>query len=335
MEINYYIGVDVSKATLDWAVFDGQSIVLQTQLPNSEAGIKAAVKLVKALPEFTPQTSIVCMEHTGIYNAIILSQLAIFSFPIWLESSLQIKKAGGLQRGKSDRIDAQRIAEYAFRFRDKIRLWQPPRQLLQDLTSLSSLRQRLLSVRSQLQQPIDEQASFVNTRSQKLLVKSCQASLKAINLDLEHVDQQINVLIKQDEQLNQLFNLMTSIPGVGVITATEVILTTDEFKAIGDPKKLACHAGVAPFEYQSGSSVRGKTRVNQHARKRLKSLFHLAAMSAIRSKGELQDYYLRKVADGKNKMLVLNAVRNKIIHRIFAVVRRGEKYNKNYTPILV
>lgn len=173
MDIRYYIGIDVSKATLDWAVFDGKSIVLQTQLPNSETGIKAAVKLIKALAEFTPQTSLVCMEHTGIYNAIILSQLDLFSFPIWLESSLQIKRAGGLQRGKSDKIDAQRIAEYSFRFKDKMRLWQPPRQLLQDLTSLSSLRQRLLSARSQLQQPIDEQAGFVDIKSQKLLVKNC------------------------------------------------------------------------------------------------------------------------------------------------------------------
>jgi len=173
MDIRYYIGIDrgrpaVSKATLDWAVFDGKTIVLQTQLPNSEAGIKTAAKLIKALPGFIPQASIVCMEHTGIYNAIILSQLDLFSFPIWLESSLQIKRAGGLQRGKSDKIDAQRIAEYSFRFKDKMRLWQPPRQLLQDLTSLSSLRQRLLIVRSQLQQPINEQANFVNTKSQKL-----------------------------------------------------------------------------------------------------------------------------------------------------------------------
>lgn len=96
-----------------------------------------------------------------------------------------------------------------------------------------------------------------------------------------------------------------------------------------------CHAGVAPFEHRSGSSVRGKTRVSHHARKRLKSLFHLAAMSSIRAKGELRDYYQRKVGEGKNKMLVLNAVRNKIIHRIYAVVRRGEKYDKNYLPTLV
>jgi transposase len=335
MDIRYYIGIDVSKATLDWAVFDGKAIVMQTQSSNSETAIRATLKIIKTLSHFSSQTCIVCLEHTGIYNALILSELTKSSFPVWLESSLQIKQAGGLQRGKSDKIDAQRIANYAFRFRDRIRLWQPARQLLQDLTHLSALRQRLLSVRTQLQQPINEQVKFVDAKRQKLIVKNCQASLKAINSDLANVEQQVAQLIQQDEQLKQLFALMTSIPGVGNATATEVIIATDEFKVIHEPKKLACHAGVAPFEYQSGTSVRGKARVNQHARKRLKSLFHLAAMSAIRSKGELQDYYQRKIATGKNKMLVLNAVRNKIIHRIFAVIRRGEKYDKNYTPMLV
>lgn len=335
MEIRYFIGIDVSKATLDWAVFDGKAFVMQMQSPNSEVEIRRAVKLIKTLPDLLSQNCIVCLEHTGIYNALILSELTKASMPIWLESSLQIKQAGGLLRGKTDKIDAQRIAHYAFRFKDRVRLWQPPRQILQDLTHLSALRQRLLSVRTQLQQPINEQGKFVDPRCQKLIVKNCQASLKAINLDLANVETQITQLVQQDQQLKQLFELMTSIPGVGHATATEVILATDEFKVIQEPKKLACHAGVAPFEYRSGTSVRGKTRVNQHARKRLKSLFHLAAMSAIRSKGELQDYYQRKIGAGKNKMLVLNAVRNKLIHRIFAVIRRGEKYDKNYTPIFV
>jgi transposase len=199
MEIRYYIGIDVSKATLDWAVFDGKTIILQTQSPNSEKGIKAAIKLLRSLPEFAPQLSIACLEHTGIYNALILQQLSAFSFPIWLESSLQIKQAGGLQRGKSDQIDAQRIAEYAFRFRDRIRLWQPPRKLLTDLKSLSALRQRLLLVRAQLQQPINEQAGFVKADQQKELIKYCRASLKSINSDLEKVNQQIARLIETDE----------------------------------------------------------------------------------------------------------------------------------------
>lgn len=334
MDICYFIGVDISKATLDWAVFDGKTIVLQSQSANSETGIKATIKLIKALPGFRVAESICCMEHTGIYNAHLLVYLNKLSFPLWLESSLQIKKAGGLQRGKTDAIDAQRIAEYAFRFRDQMRLWQPPRPVLQKLAALSALRQRLLSVRQQLQQPINEQQGFVDATLHKQLIKNCQASIKAIEADLATANRQIEELIQQDERLKQLFEWVTSVPGVGPVTATEVILATNEFKAIADPKKLACHAGVAPFEYKSGSSVRGRTRVSQHARLRLKSSFHLGAMSAIRMKGELRDYYLRKVDEGKNKMLVLNAVRNKLIHRVCSVVHRQQKYNKNYTPTL-
>jgi transposase len=247
---------------------------------------------------------------------------------------LQIKKAGGLQRGKTDAIDAQRIAEYAFRFRDQIRLWQPPLPLLQKLAALSGLRQRLILVRRQLQQPLTEQQGFIDAALQKQLSKGCQASLKALDADLDLVDKQINDLIREDNRLCELFDWITSVPGIGPATATEVIIATNEFKAINDPKKLACHAGVAPFEYKSGSSVRGKTRVNQHARLRLKSVFHLGAMSAIRMKGELREYYQRKVGEGKNKMSVLNAVRNKLIHRVCSVVHRQQKYDKNYTLLL-
>ncbi|MFC5410769.1 IS110 family transposase [Larkinella bovis] len=334
MDIRYFIGVDISKATLDWAVFDGQTVVLQSQSANTEMGIKSTVKLFKALPGFTVATSVCCMEHTGIYNAHVLAHLAKLSLPLWLESSFQIKKAGGLQRGKTDAIDAVRIAYYAFRFRDQLRLWQPPRPVLQKLAALSALRQRLLVVRQQLQQPMTEQQGFIDAALQKQLMKSCQASLKALTTDLEKTDQQITQLIQTDERLKELFAWITSVPGIGSATATEVLVATDEFKTITDPKKLACHAGVAPFEYRSGSSVRGKTSVSQHARKRVKSLFHLGAMSAIRIKGELQDYYRRKVAEGKNKMLVLNAVRNKLIHRVCSVVHRQQKYDKNYVPLL-
>ena len=334
MDIRYFIGVDISKATLDWAIFDGKTIILQSQSANSETGIKATIKLIKALPDFKVAESVCCMEHTGIYNAHLLTYLRKISLPIWLENSLQIKKSGGLQRGKTDAIDAQRIAEYAFRFRDQMRLWQPPRAVLQKLAALSALRQRFLLVRQQLQQPITEQEGFVDVALQKQLAKNCQASFNAINADLESVERQIDELIQKDDRLKALFDWITSVPGVGPATATEVIVATDEFKAISDPKKLACHAGVAPFEYKSGSSVRGKTRVNQHARLRLKSVFHLGAMSAIRMKGELRTYYQRKVGEGKNKMSVLNAVRNKLIHRVCSVVHRGQNYDKNYTPVL-
>lgn len=252
MDIQHFIGVDISKATLDWAVYSAKGgIIYQTQSANSEVGIKATIKTIKSLPDFEIVKSVCCMEHTGIYNAHLLNYLHKLHLPIWLENSLQIKKAGGLQRGKTDAIDAVRIAEYAFRFKDKIRLWQPPRQVIQQLSALSTLRQRLLLVRQQLQQPLDEQQSFIDASIQKQLLKTCQASLKAINEDIEKVDKQIKELIEKDAHLKELFDFITSVPGVGAVTASEVIVATNEFNSICDPKKLARSGG--PVSCRRGS----------------------------------------------------------------------------------
>ena len=128
---------------------------------------------------------------------------------------------------------------------------------------------------------------------------------------------------------------MSSVKGVGLIVAASILVMTNEFKGIDDPRKMACQCGVAPFPYESGKSIRGRTKVSHRAHKPMKVLLNLAARSSVSSPGELRDYYDRKVAEGKNKMVVLNAVRNKIIHRVFACVRDGRKYEENYTPVLV
>jgi transposase len=334
MEIRYYIGIDVSKITLDWAVYANQRMVWQTQSENSPTAIRAVIKQLQALPDFDRSNCVVCMEHTGLYNAHALEVLFQAQFPIWLEASLHIKQAGGLQRGKSDSVDAQRIAEYAYRFQDRLRLWQPPRPALKKLAELTRLRQRVQGMISQLKVPLTEQKRFGDKSLTAQLSQHCSSSLKALVSDLKGIEKAIKQLIADDPTLKSLFELVTSVPGVGQVVATELILASDEFKAIDDPKKLACHAGVAPFEHSSGSSVRGKTRVNHQARKSLKTLLHLAAMSALQVKGDLQQYYQRKVAEGKNKMLVINALRNKLIHRVYAVVKRGKKYDKTYTPAL-
>ncbi|SKC10937.1 Transposase IS116/IS110/IS902 family protein, partial [Soonwooa buanensis] len=89
------------------------------------------------------------------------------------------------------------------------------------------------------------------------------------------------------------------------------------------------YAGVAPFEYSSGSSIYRKPRVSTMADKELKKVLHLAALSSIRLKNDLAIYFQRKVAEGKNKMSILNAIRNKIIHRIYALIKNESVYNFN------
>ncbi|WP_460912337.1 IS110 family transposase [Spirosoma areae] len=145
---------------LDWAVYANKGIIWQTQSENSPAAIRAVTKRLRELPDFGLSTCIVCMEHTGLYNAHALEVLFQAQLPIWMEASLQIKQAGGLQRGKCDSIDAQRIAEYAYRFQDRIRLWQPARPVMKKLAESTRLRQRLQSMTSQLKVPLTEQKRF-------------------------------------------------------------------------------------------------------------------------------------------------------------------------------
>lgn len=334
MDFLHYVGIDIAKATLDWAVYSQQGSLLHLHTPNTVAGIKLALRQLKTVPGWDMTQVVFCMEHTGIYNAHLLGFLHKLKLSIWLESSLQIKQAGGMQRGKNDTVDAQRIAEYAYRFRDQIRLWQPPRPVIQQLAFLSAARQRLIQAYNLLAGPLAEQDSFINPLLQKQLQHSSRKSLIALKDEQKAIEQQINRLIQDDGRLKELFDWIVSVPGIGSTTATEIIVVTNEMTTITDPKQMACHAGVAPFEYRSGTSIRGKTRVSHQARKRLKALFHLGAMSCIRKEGELRTYYQRKVAEGKNKMLVLNAIRNKLIHRVYAVVRRKEKYDKTYVSTL-
>ena len=156
MDIRHFIGIDVSKNTLDWAVYANKGIIWQTQSENSPTAIRAVIKQLQTLSDFSRINCIVCMEHTGLYNAHALEVFFQAQLPIWLESSLHIKQAGGLQRGKSDSIDAQRIAEYAYRFQDRIRLWKPARPVMKKLAEFTRLRQRLQGMIVRRQMKVDK-----------------------------------------------------------------------------------------------------------------------------------------------------------------------------------
>lgn len=330
MEFKYFIGVDVSKSTLDLVVRRGSEYLFHLQVENSKSGINDFKKKCKH-DKVNLREALVCMEHTGIYGTTALNEFFKSSCSVWLENAIQIKRSLGLTRGKNDKVDADRISEYAFRFTDKVRLWEPTREELIKIKHLTTLRRRLIDAKNSLKVPVKEAKMFLSKSVYKQLSKHTQKPIEALKQQIDQVEHQLRAIIKADQYLSELFELVTSVDGVGEVLFWELITTTDEFKKINDPKKYACYAGVAPFEHSSGSSIRGKNRVSRMGNKSTKRILHLAAMSSVAMKGELSNYYHRKVSEGKNKMATLNAVRNKLIHRIFACVRDGRKYEKIYT----
>jgi transposase len=189
-------------------------------------------------------------------------------------------------------------------------------------------------VGQQLSVPLKELKQLTNSTITKESAKLCKVSLKAILGDIHRTELAIKELINNDEELKRMVSLMTSIQGVGQITACEVILTTNEFKDIKQARQYACYAGVAPFEHSSGKK-QSRARVSHMANKKVKKLLHLAAMAAIRCNKDLKTYYTHKVQEGKNKMLVINAVRNKLIHRLFACVKNNCPCMNTYLSVAV
>ncbi|WP_240543695.1 transposase [Spirosoma foliorum] len=172
---------------------------------------------------------------------------------------------------------------------------------------------------------------FIAKKAHHEAKKSCQKTLDALDKDIKQIKLDIESTIQNDPYLKELYAYVESVKGVGPAIATELLIITNEFKDITDPKKLACHAGVVPFVYSS-SQYKGKAKTSNKANKPLKALLHNGAMSAIQHTEELKAYYVRKTAEGKNEMLVINNICNKLIHRVFACVQRKEKYKDFYTP---
>jgi transposase len=326
MSLIFYVGIDVSKKELDYSVIRNNKEFLHFKSTNDLKGIRSFIAMLKKHEEFSFKTTLFCMEYTGIYNNKLLDYLLKENAYICLEPAIQIKKSGGILRGKNDKIDACRIAMYAYKNREELRLWKPKREIIDQLKLLTTVRSRLLNTKKQLIVPLNESEAFIKKDYVKISVLICKTSIKALEKDIEKADKAIQELIDSDIDLKRLHKIITSVKGIGTVTATEIIICTNEFKDIKDPRKFACYAGVAPFEHSSGSSIKGRTRVSKMANKSMKTLLHLAAMSAIQYCKDIRIYYDRKVREGKNKMSIINAVRNKLILRVFACVRQNRLY---------
>ncbi len=327
-KFKHFVGIDVSKEFFDAVVIlDGaRDKSVHNQFLNNCNGIKALCKWLKEHGSNSENT-LICLEHTGMYGKLIIKYLSSSNFSLWVEMSLKIIRSIGLQRGKNDKIDAERIAYYAMKNSNEAIIYSVPRKEIDSIKNLLSLREKLVTTKASLLSNIKELKLF-DKEVARLSEKLQKSTIKGIDSDLKKIEKQLNDIVNNDENLSHIFKLATSVTGIGKVTALFLICFTNEFTMYQSPRQLACYAGVAPFEHTSGKSIRSKPKVHFMANKKLKKQFHLCAMSAIMSDPELKHYYKRKVEEGKNKMLVINNVRNKLIHRICACIKNDKLYER-------
>jgi transposase len=321
MQNQTIIGIDVSSATLDICVSaKGQKSVV---IKNETAAIR------KFFNTYKSECLLIGMENTGRYNWALYEVLKDMHHQVYVISPLHLKKSMGLVRGKNDKVDAIRIATFIGKNYADIPQWKPSSPAIQKLKILLTERNARIKSRRQLLKQQYDYAKMKHLGLDRSLRKLNEQQSVLIDKQLKLIEGEIELLIKADEQMNRQAQLIRSVPGAGKVLCWMILAKTEAFTTITEPRKMACYGGVVPFSNQSGTSIRGKDRVSSYADKAIKAVLHLAAMSAIRLKNDLREYYLRKVAEGKNKMSVLNAVRNKIIHRIFAVVKNQTNYQNH------
>lgn len=240
------------------------------------------VKLKKEFGKKLFTNLLVCLEHTGCYTFKILQVLEKQEVDTWLENPLVIKRSLGLQRGKSDKADARRIAEYARRFWDNARLYKSKPKHLRKLSALYKARQSLVKKKVQLKQAFTSEAGFYFKEEKEVFKASFSKVIKVLGEEIKACEQKIKACIQEHETLKAQNRILQSIPGVGIQNSSLLLIVNEEFTRFETPEQLSCFIGAAPFEHSSGTSVRGKTRTSKMGKLRVKSMLHLAARTAVR-----------------------------------------------------
>lgn len=342
MHFKYILGVDMSKATFNFCLIDQQGLIYwEGQIKNQEHSIEDFIELIKQNLELDHIKDIIlCMEYTGIYVKPLLRVWMAQQGPLSLVPACKASQLLAGDKGwdeKSDVLDARRLAQYAWRFPDKLKLWTLRNQTIEQLQVLQRLRTRLIKAATLLKVPAKESQGFDKKQITDLIQKHQENSLIALQKDIKNVENSIKQIIAEDQELKNMFSLVQSVEGVGEKTAIEIIIATQGFTKFSpqQAKQFARYAGVVPLKKQSGSSLNRKARTSKRANKNIKMLLTMGARSLIGTRNELGRYYEKKRAEGKEHLVALNAVRNKIILRIFAVVRKQTIYQKNLNVSLI
>ena len=315
------IGIDVSKLTLEIYDYVNELIL---QLSNNREGFKQLLKWAKKNNSNLSEV-LFCLEHTGMYSLPLAVYLTEQNCDFAMLPGLQIKRSLGIQRGKSDQADAKAIARYAYLHRQEVKTYTLPSAQILEIKGLLSLRERLVGQRAGYQATKKEAKSF-STGNSKLMLEIQAKLIREINTQIARIEKQVKLILASDAELKKMYDLVTSVKGVGLILGTTMMVYTNCFTAFDDWRKFACYCGIVPFPFQSGTSIRGKNKVHHLANKRLKALLSNAACTSIQFNPEMRAYYQRRLQEGKNKMSTQNIIRNKIVARVFAAVQRGTPY---------
>lgn len=321
-----FVGVDIASASFMACVGTApwKLTVKPVKFDNQEDGFISFLDWLQK-HNLSPEGTVVCMEATGVYSEGLAYFLYASGYTVAVEPPLNIQRKFPANVSKTDELDCQYIAEYACRYVDKLSFWQPRAKILEQVKVLLTTRQHF-----SVQLTGHKNALHAINRkkvSSDLAKQAHQTMIEQIARQIKAIDKEIRRLIDSNPTFKQTLLLLLSVPGIGLQLAAHLLI---HMQTTLDPKVLAAFIGICPIQHESGSSVFSTPTSRHYGPTVLRKLLYLAACSVRTHKKQFQQYFFRKVAEGKHKKLVLNNIQNKILKIACAVVRSQQPYIPNY-----
>lgn len=318
------IGIDVSKKTLDVAFYDGK-LKSHKKVSNDVTGFQEMEVWLSSL-SLDGSECFFCMEHTGEYTYSLTAYLQEKEWAYSVVGGIDVKRYFPYRKGKSDKADSAMIAQYAYERKEQLKLSKMRPSIVYQLRSLYNERNLYTKQRADLKAQITEDRIY-DSEAKKLRLKR---QIENLSLAIREVESEIQALIDSEESFHKNYDLCLTIPGIGKVSAWQIIIATGNFTAFKSARKFASYICVAPFPYASGTSIRGRDHTSHVGRKDIKATLTQAAKSASYHDTQTKEYLARKVSEGKNYGVVINAIRFKLLCRIFAVIKRQQPYVETY-----
>jgi transposase len=330
-----YVGIDVASATFTSAVGQAKDKwrieVRPVTFANGYDGFGAYIQWLHE-HEVLPKNSVICMEATGVYNEKLAHYLIANGYQVSIEPPLKVKRAFKPAGHKSDPVDSMQIAEYAYRYWDELTVWAPRKEILEQIKTLLSAREQFVVERTgHLNSLHALKRKSIRT---PLAEKMHEKAITELKNHIEELEAEVERLIDQDPDFRKMVALLLSIPGVGLLLASHMLVIFQSSAEFCNPKKLAAFAGICPYEHTSGTSIQHKSTSRHYGPPALRKLLFLASLSLRTHNLQFRNYFLRKTKqEGKNKKLVINNIANKLLKIIVAVVRSQTKFIRDYQSV--
>ncbi len=329
---NYFLGFDISAETFSACTISSPEKVIfsMDDVSNSYDGFEQINNLI-VKHKLPINEIIICLEATGVYAEKLCYYFASKSYRICVEDPHKINHATKDSPRKNDHIDAQRIAEYACRYIDKLNLWQPRAEILEQIKVLLSTREH---ISEQLIGNLNALKALGRKYYQTPLAnKVYEETIKKLKEHIKEIDKEIKSLIDKDDSFHQYVNLAKSVPGVGLLLAANLLVLTNGFTEKVNYKEIASYTGICPYEQRSGTSLNKKPRSRRCGPQKLRKLLYLASLSVRTHNLAFKKYFLRRSKEGKPSRIILNNIANKILKLTCAVINSKTSFITNYQSV--